>query len=141
MSYTKIWIHCVWTTAKRHPLLTDNIRQNILQHIIENSKKKEIYIDCINGYVEHVHCLISLKRSQNIAECLQLLKGESSFWINKNKICPVRFSWQDDYFAVSVSPSQIGSVRDYIDGQEKHHRKTTFTQEYKAFIEKYGFEE
>ena len=141
MSYTKIWIHCVWTTANRHPFLTENIRPDIFQHILENSKNKEIYIDCINGYFEHIHCLISLKRNQNVAECLQLLKGESSFWINKNNICSGKFSWQDDYFAVSVSHSQVLVVRDYINRQEEHHKKTTFNQEYRAFIEKYGFKE
>ena len=52
----------------------------------------------------------------------------------------MKFSWQDDYFAVSVSHSQVQSVRDYINRQEEHHKKTTFSQEYQAFINKYGFQ-
>uniref|UniRef100_UPI003743C1A8 transposase n=1 Tax=Chryseobacterium gallinarum TaxID=1324352 RepID=UPI003743C1A8 len=50
-----------------------------------------------------------------------------------------KFSWQDEYFAVSVSESMIGSVRNYIKNQEKHHQRKSFMDEYKEFIEKYNF--
>ena len=68
-----------------------------------------------------------------------LIKGESSFWINKNKIVPQGFEWQDEYFAVSVSESAVGAARKYINNQEAHHSKVTFVQEYNEFISKYGF--
>ena len=139
MSYTKIWVHCVWTTKNRITILKKNIRENIFTHIKENASDKEIFIDCINGFEEHVHCLICLKREQNIAECLQLIKGESSYWINKNKFIDQKFEWQDDYFAVSVSESQIQIVRNYIKNQEEHHKKKSFTDEYNEFIKNYGF--
>ena len=45
---------------------------------------------------------------------MQLIQGESSFWINKNKLCLNKFEWQDEYFAVSVSESMIDIVRNYI---------------------------
>jgi REP element-mobilizing transposase RayT len=69
-----------------------------------------------------------------------LIKGESSFWINKNKLTIEKFEWQDEYFAVSVSESMLDKVRDYIKNQEEHHRKKTFQEEYDEFISKYGFE-
>jgi len=58
MGYLKIWIHLVWTTKNRVPILTYELRRDILNHIRENAEKKGIYIDFINGYLEHVHCLI-----------------------------------------------------------------------------------
>jgi REP element-mobilizing transposase RayT len=71
---------------------------------------------------------------------MQLIKGEASYWINKNPTSQRRFEWADEYFAVSVSESQIDSVRDYIKNQEEHHRKKTWEQEYSEFMEKYNFE-
>jgi hypothetical protein len=59
--------------------------------------------------------------------------------MNKNKLTPQKFEWQDDYFAVSVSESGINSVREYIKNQEEHHAKKTFQEEYDEFMEKYGF--
>ena len=60
MSYIKVWLHFVWSTKDRKPHLTDDIRQKVFQHIRENAREKGIFIDFINGYVEHAHCLISL---------------------------------------------------------------------------------
>jgi REP element-mobilizing transposase RayT len=121
-------------------MLSKNIRKDVFNHIRENGKSKGIYIDHINGYVEHVHCLISLKSDQNLATIMNLLKGESSHWINKNKLTKKRFSWQTEYFAASVSHSAIDRVRKYIRNQEAHHTKKPFEEEYNEFIEKYGFE-
>jgi REP element-mobilizing transposase RayT len=72
---------------------------------------------------------------------MNLLKGESSHWINKNKITNLKFEWQDEYFAVSVSQSHFSTVKEYILNQEEHHKKKTFQQEYNEFIEKYNFED
>lgn len=140
MSYIKIWIHLVWATKDRQPYLVENIRKRTFQHIAENAKAKGIHLDHINGHLEHVHCLISLNADQNIATVAQLLKGESSYWVNKNKLSKERFGWQDEYFAASVSHSQIDVVRNYIRNQEEHHKKKSFQMEFDEFIEKYGFE-
>ena len=75
-----------------------------------------------------------------IGKVVQLIKGESSFWINKNNLTVEKFHWQDEYFAVSVSESMIAQVRNYIKKQEKHHLIKTFSDEYFEFMEKYKFE-
>jgi REP element-mobilizing transposase RayT len=112
----------------------------IWNHIRENAQKKEIYVDFINGYSDHCHCLISLGIDQTIQKTVQLLKGESSFWINKNKLTQEKFEWQDEYFAVSVSESIVDKVRDYIKNQEEHHHKKTFQEEYEELMLKFGFQ-
>ena len=140
MGYIKIWVHLVWSTKNRQPILTADIRKKVFDHIRENAIDKDIYIDFINGYNEHVHCLISLGSGENIDKILMLLKGESSHWINKNKIFKKKFGWQDEYFAVSVSESAVNRVRDYIKNQEEHHKKRSFQEEYNEFMRKYGFE-
>ena len=103
-------------------------------------KKKGIFLKSINGYCEHIHCLVSLSKDQTISQVSQLIKGESSFWINKHKIVPYTFSWQDDYFAVSISESQVKDVINYITNQEVHHSNKTYLEEVIEFITKYGFE-
>mgnify|MGYP001546449492 FL=1 len=134
MGYTKIWIHLVWATKSREPFLSKDVRQKIFTHIRENAKEKDIYIDFINGHIDHVHVLISLGADQAISKIVQLIKGESSYWINKNKLVPQKFERQDDYFAVSVSESGVNKVREYIKHQEEHHQKKTFQQEYDEFM-------
>lgn len=121
-------------------MLTKDIRQQVFSHIRGNAKTKNIHLDFVNGYIDHVHCLISLNRDQTVAQIIQLIKGESSFWINKNKLCKEKFEWQDEYFAVSVSESGVNNVREYIKNQEEHHQKKTFQLEYDEFMKKYGFE-
>ncbi len=139
MPYVKIWIHAVWTTKNRTPFMVKSIRQNIFSHIHQNALAKEIFVDIVNGYSEHVHCLFRLKNDQCLKDVMQLLKGESSFWINKQKLTDSKFRWQEEYFAISVSESQVGKVRKYIKNQEEHHQKKAFQLEYDEFIEKYGF--
>ena len=139
MPLLKIWIHLVWATKSREPILTQDIRQQVFSHIRENASKKNIYVDFVNGHVDHVHCLISLNQEQTIAKIVQLIKGESSFWINKNNLCRRKFEWQDEYFAVSISESGINKVREYIKNQEEHHKKKKFQEEYEEFVNKYGF--
>jgi REP element-mobilizing transposase RayT len=110
------------------------LRKEILIHVMENVERTGVYIDFINGYLEHVHCLISLGTGQNIDKILMLLKGESSYWINKNKILHMKFEWQDKYFAASVSEFAVTRIRDYIKNQEYHHKKKSFNDEYQEFI-------
>jgi len=141
MPYIKVYIHFVWSTKKRIPFLdSQELRIKVWQHIRENAKKKGIFIDFISGYTDHCHCLISLGSDQTMQKIMQLIKGESSFWINKNQLTKEKFEWQDEYFAVSVSESQLYRVRNYIKNQEQHHRKKTFQEEYDEFIAKYGFQ-
>ena len=139
MSYIKLMVHTVWGTKNREPILLDNKRDFLFSHIQSNGRLKGIFIDTIGGYTDHVHCLISLGADQNISKIMQLIKGESSFWANKEKLLLNKLYWAEDYFAASVSESSIDKVRLYINDQKEHHKKVTFTQEYEQFITSYGF--
>jgi putative transposase len=141
MPYTKILIHAVWATKDRKHLLNkENLAQLIL-HMREYSPTKNIYLLNVNGSSDHLHCLISLSSDQNIATVMHLLKGESSFWVNRSLKMPEKFGWQDEYYAVSISPSHFERINNYINIQEEHHKKKTFQQEYDEFIQSYKFEE
>jgi len=139
MSWVSIWVHVVFATKNREPFLHSGIRKQVFQHIKQNAEEKGIWIDSVNGYSDHAHCLISLNKNQTISEVMQLIKGESSFWINKNKLTQTKFSWQDDYWAVSVSESHLQRIRNYIFNQESHHNTTAFSKEIDGFMVKYGW--
>jgi putative transposase len=140
MPWVKVWLHFVWSTKDRHPYLKDEIRTKVLEHIRQNAREKGIYIDFINGWVDHIHCLISLANDQSLEKIMQLIKGESSFWINKNKLTKTKFAWQDEYFVVSVNEGSLLSVRRYIANQEEHHKNVSFDDELEFFLQRAGFQ-
>ncbi len=139
MPWIRIWVHLVFSTKNREEMLNDNIRKNVFKHIKEYAAKREIWLDLIGGYREHAHCLISLKSKQSIDKIAQLIKGESSFWVNKALNEQDYLKWQNDYWAVSVSESHLESVREYIKRQETHHKEVSFNTEIDEFMNKFGW--
>jgi REP element-mobilizing transposase RayT len=93
----RVWVHLIWATKNRTPILGDDLREKVFSHIRENASKKGIYLDFINGTTDHVHCLVSLKSDQTIARLAQLLKGESFHCVNHENQRKARFEWQDEY--------------------------------------------
>ncbi len=141
MPFIKILIHAVWATKDRKPLMNKVNKDVICDHMREYAKGKNIHLINVNGWLDHLHALVSLSADQNISTLMNLLKGESSYWANKNLQWSEKFGWQDDYFAVSVGESHLDAVNNYITNQEEHHRRKTFQQEYDEFIKNYGFEQ
>jgi putative transposase len=139
MPYVKNWLHCVWGTKNRAKFLLGDTKFDVINHIRANAKVKGIYIDFLNGYNEHLHCLLSLNHDQSLSKVMQLIKGESSFWINKNSLIRYKFEWAEEYFGISISESHLPNVREYIKNQEQHHKIKTWEEEYDELIEKYGF--
>jgi len=137
MGYTRIYIHLVWTTSKRKKVLSHDIRDKIFDHIKENASAKGIYIDQINGYTDHIHCLIGLKSDQQISKIVQLLKGESAYWINQINLTNQQFKWQQEYYAVSVGIRHLSTVRNYIKNQVKHHQRRDLDNELYLFKKLY----
>jgi putative transposase len=140
MSYIKIWIHAVWGTRNRSPVLKPPVLQRVCDHIKVNAKEKAIYIDTINGHDEHIHVLMLLKYDLSISKQMQLLKGESAFWANKAEGLKSKLEWANKFFAASVSEAKIDVVRAYINNQQEHHKKQTFTDEYNQFLKSLGYE-
>ena len=141
MPFIKVYIHFIWSTKNRYSYLnTRELRMKVWDHIRQNAKEKGIFVDFVSGYSDHCHCLISLGTDQTIQKIMQLVKGESSFWINKHQLTAEKFEWQDEYYGVSVSESILPRVRKYIENQEQHHRKKSFQEEHEEFILKHGFQ-
>jgi putative transposase len=139
MPYIRVWVHLIWSTKNRKQLINKNLKPELLEHIRNNALEKGIFLSDLNCIEEHCHALVSLGCDQKISKVMQLIKGESSHWINNNQLIKSHFEWQDEYIAISVSESQIIKVRNYIRSQEIHHKKKTFAQEYNEFVKRYGF--
>lgn len=139
MPYVRIWVHLIWSTKNRERTIIKKIKPLLLDHIRDNAKKKKIFLDQINCVEDHCHALISLGASQTISKVALLIKGESSHWVNEAKLIPVKFEWQDEYLAISVSESMVEKVQAYIQNLEEHHRVKSFSEEYDLFMKKYGF--
>lgn len=128
-SFVNIWIHAICATKNRQKLLAKNVRMELFRHIHSRLKEIELYLDVINGVEDHIHCLFRLSPTQNISLVIKNLKGESSRWINENKLTEGIFEWQEGYGAFSVSPSAVSKVRNYILDQETYHGNTDYKTE------------
>jgi hypothetical protein len=87
---------------------------------------------------DHVHALVDLPTSLSIEEMMQFFKGGSSHWINQSALLPGKFGWGRGYGVFSVSHSGVGEVAKYIAEQEEHHRKRSYSDELRLFVERYG---
>ena len=119
MSLTQVYIHAVWGTKNRFPFMDHDSKSRICDYILSYATDKGIFIDCLNGHMDHLHCLFGLNADISLSKHLQYLKGGSAFWVNNTaKLFASHFGWADDYFAASVSKDKLETVRNYIRSQE-----------------------
>ena len=137
-SYSRCWLHLIWGTLNREKLLPAPVAARVSGFLTEYAASKNIYLKINYVNADHVHALIDLPTSLCIEDAAQLFKGSSSHWINANDVIPGKFTWGRGYGAFSVSESSVPTVCRYIAGQELHHKKRTFTDEVKRFIERHG---
>ena len=140
MSYVSSYFHCVFGTKERRRLITPELRARLwpfLGGIARQNKMKAIEI---GGVEDHIHILLLLPPTIPIAKAMQLIKGGSSKWIHDTFPEQDDFAWQEKYGAFSVSVSQLENIVGYIQGQEKHHRRMTFQEEFAALLKKHRIE-
>lgn len=89
----------------------------------------------INGMPDHLHVFFGMRPTQSLSELMKQVKQDSSQWINSHKLTEDRFSWQQGFGAFSYGKSQVRRVIRYIERQEEHHKKKTFSEEYVALLE------
>jgi putative transposase len=130
---TYLFVHAIWSTGNREPLLKKPIRNVLFAHIKGVAEEKLIKILSINGVEDHVHCLLQLHPVQSLSQVMKNIRDESSHWLNENKVLGAGFEWQDGYAAYSVSPSGTKLVADYILKQEEYHKTKTLESELEVF--------
>ena len=139
-SYSRCWLHLIWETLRREPMLDKRAAARASVSLSEFALEKGIYMKINYFNVDHTHALSDLPTNLTIENVIHLLKGSSSHWINHNRLLKGRFAWGRGYGAFSVSHSDVDRVANYIANQESHHRKRTFEDEYQLFVKKYSLE-
>jgi putative transposase len=137
-SYNKIWIHVVFSTKDRLPLIIPAVEKQVHGHMREQLIESECPVRIINGMPDHVHLLFLQNPKMAITDIVKQVKGNTSHWVNEQNLIADKFAWQTGYAAYSVSESQLERVFQYIKGQKEHHQKKTFAREYDAFIAAHG---
>ncbi len=139
-SFNKIWIHAIWSTKERFPLIVPEIETQVYEYMRGQFNEAGCAVHIINGMPDHVHCLFLLNPQKSITDVIKQVKGSTSHYVNEGNLIHEKFSWQTGYAAYSVSESVLEKVFHYIKNQKQHHYKTTFKQEYEAFLKLCGFE-
>jgi putative transposase len=135
-SLSKILLHLIFSTKHREPLIPETIRPRLhayLVGILDNLKSPSLQT---GGVADHVHVLLALGRTISTAELVEELKKSSSKWMKAEGGVP-SFTWQAGYGAFSIGESQADTVICYIQNQATHHRKVTFQDEFRKFLERY----
>ena len=137
-SYSRCWIHLIWGTLNREKLLNKTAAAHLSRYLTEYAEKQGVYMKSNYMNADHVHALVDLPTALSIEKLVQLLKGNSSHWINSNNLITGKFAWGRGYGAFSVSESNVNRVARYIAEQQEHHRVRTFAEELKEFIDRHG---
>lgn len=137
-SYNKIWIHAIWATKFRAPLIQPPVENVIYPFISNQLRELGCPVRIINGMPDHIHCLFLLNPKKSIAEVIKQIKGSSSHYVNQNKVMDEQFMWQTGYAAYSVSETAVDKVYQYVKNQKQHHARNTFQQEYEVYLNNPG---
>ena len=140
-SLSAVYIHLVFSTKDRRPLLRDNSTRDVLHSYLGGVSKQ---LDCppilVGGVEDHVHLLARFGRTITQAEWVKELKRVSNLWLKERGRDYADFEWQGGYADFSVSQSDLEQVKQYIAGQEEHHRKIGFQDELRALLRKHEIE-
>lgn len=134
-SLARIWLHIVFTTKGRQPLISAELESKLYEVIKQEASSMDCHLDKINGMPDHIHLLIQLHPSKSLADFIKQIKGASSYQVNQNDWISDKFGWQKGYGAFSVSKSQLSNVRRYIDNQKIHHQKMDAHGEWNRLLE------
>ena len=140
-SLTRLWTHLIFSTKDRFPFLRDKVLRDEMHAYLATILRAH---DCetliVGGVEDHTHSLFALPRTHAIANIVKEIKRTSSGWIKGTSRKLSKFYWQGGYAAFSVSQSNVSDVIHYIENQEEHHKRVTFQDEYRAFLNAYGVE-
>ena len=137
-SYTSLHYHIVFGTRGRRPHLTSELSRRVLSYIVGIVKNEKGTLIAVGGTQDHVHLLSGLHPETAVASFLRTVKANSSKWVHENFPDQAEFAWQAGYGAFSVSHSNLDQVRAYIENQEEHHRRLSFEEEFRQFLDRHG---
>jgi len=139
-TYTQIHLHTIFAVQNRKSLIQDSFKDRLYKYITGIVQQNNHKVIIINGMPDHLHLVIGMRPSQSLSNLMQDIKGGSSKWINEKKLVHGKFQWQESYGAFSYNKSLLPKLIDYVKNQEVHHKKKTFIEEYKEFLDAFDVE-
>ena len=131
-------VHLIFSTKDRFPFLREpQVRTDTHAYLANVLRSHDCETLIVGGAMDHIHALFDLSRKDGLATIVREIKRTSSAWVKDVFPRCRKFHWQNGYGAFSVSQSELGRVYRYIEGQEEHHRRVSFHDEFKRFLEKY----
>jgi len=134
-TFTKLYIQVVFATKLRAPLLQNSYRDRLFEYIGGILKGHDQIPLAINGTADHIHIFFIYKPHILLSDLIRDVKRDSSAFINANRLTNSTFRWQKSYGAFSYGSSQINRVIRYVNNQEDHHRKKSFSEEVDDLLE------
>jgi len=135
-SYCNLLYHIVFSTKERYPWLNSEVAAEMHAYLGGAVRNLDGIALGVGGQPDHVHILAKLRQDVPLSKVIGELKANASRWMHKSFPEAAKFAWQTGYGAFSVSESQVSRVKQYIAGQEEHHRTMTFQEEFLAFLKK-----
>jgi REP element-mobilizing transposase RayT len=137
-SLAKILLHLAFSTKERRRFLKELALREELHRYLGGTLT---HLDCqpliIGGVEEHVHLLFAHSRTATVADVVKELKLGSAVWLKTKSPTLSEFAWQNGYGVFSIGQSQVEDVRAYIAGQQGHHRKISFEEEFRRLLQRY----
>ena len=140
MPYIQFLVHYIFLTKNKNGFISENIQQKIYDHIITKCNEKNINLLIVNGYINHLHCLISLNKKQSMNQVANLIKNATANWINENKLINEKFVWQENYLFVEINQLELNKVVSYIKKQKKYHLQQSLFDKIEELELKYNLQ-
>lgn len=139
-TFSQIIIQIVFAVKRRENLISPVWEDELYKYIAGIIKRKDQKLLAINGMPDHIHILIGMRPSCCLSDLVREIKKSSDAFINEKGFLKNKFYWQSGFGAFSYSRSSLDNVVKYINNQKQHHQKTTFKDEYTAFLQKFEIE-
>ncbi len=139
-TFSQIYIQIVFAVQNRNALIQPAWEEELYKYITGIVQNKGQKMLAINGTNNHIHFFIGMKPTCCLSDLIREIKKASSSFIKEKQFSRFKFQWQEGFGAFSYSHSQLSSVIAYIEKQKEHHRKTTFKEEYLAFLKEFEIE-
>jgi len=139
-TYANLLVHVVFSTLERRPLIHDSFRARLHEYMGGVARHEFRQSLGVGGTDNHIHGLLVLPPDVPVSDAMRKWKTLSSKWVHDTFPPERDFAWQEGYGAFTVSQSSVPQVAEYIEGQEEHHKKMTFEEEFLGLLKRHGIE-
>ena len=114
--------HIIFVTKYRRKVLTEEIRNLLIDNMRKTAKDRHVTIEEANGEQDHLHLLIDARPDTDLPNLIKILKGASARAAFKHhpEIKQQLWGghlWSPSYFIATVSENTEQHIREYIKNQ------------------------